>query len=187
MRILRNRAGRARRFTVAAVAVAAALGGSTAANAAARGISVREQCATVAGHISEKPGLLSTARPMNAVLRATTTGCSDPFTGPSAGDGSFTAALKGKVRLAAENFSGTFTIRWPAGSGLNPSTGTLTVTESAGIETVNGTVTAGALAGSPIHLAFRTTASTGMGTQRHPVTGQAFASTKPLQLTETDD
>ena len=135
MSILRTRVvGSARRTLVAAAvagtAFAGALGGGTAAHAATNGIVVREQCTGVTGQISYTPGLLSTkTRPVNAALSATTTGCSDLFAGALAGSGSFTAALTGNASLAAENFSGTFTVNWPATAGLNPSNGTLTATE----------------------------------------------------------
>jgi hypothetical protein len=49
--------------------------------------------------------------------------------------------MPGRANLSAENFSGTFTINWPAGSGFNPSNGNLTVTESNGLENVSGSVT----------------------------------------------
>lgn len=193
MSILRTRAvGSARRTVVAAAVVGAAfagaLGGGTAAHAATDGIVVREQCTGVTGQISYQPGLLSTrAQSVNAVLSATTTGCSDLFNGALGGSGSFTAALKGNTSLAAENFSGTFTINWPATAGLNPSNGTLTVTESGGIESVSGTVTSGALTGSPIHFAYQTTTNTGAGTKKHPVKAQTFVNTQPLQLTQNND
>jgi hypothetical protein len=191
MSILRTRVGSARRTMVAAAVVGAAfagaLGGGTAAHAAVNGIVVRQQCTSVAGQISYKPGLLSTGtRTVNAALSATTSGCSDLFGGAQAGTGSLTAALTGNASLAAENFSGTFTINWPAAAGLNPSNGTLAVTESGGIESVSGTITSGALTGSPIHFAYRTTTNTGTGTKRHPVIAQAFVNTLPLQLTQND-
>jgi len=190
MSILRTRvAGRTRRTMVAAAiagtALAGALGGGTAAHAATSGIVVREQCTGVTGQISYQPGLLSTGtRPADAALTATTTGCSDSFTGALAGSGSFIASLKGSASRAAGNFSGTFTINWPAA--LNPSNGTLTVTGSGGIESVSGTITSGALTGSPVHFAYRTTTSTGTGTKKHPVTAQAFVSTQPLQVTQNN-
>jgi hypothetical protein len=191
MSILRTRVGSARRTMVAAAvlgaAFAGALGGGTAAHAATDGIVVREQCTTVTGQISYKPGLLSTqTRSVAATLSATTSGCSDFFDGALAGTGSFTAALKGNARLAAENFSGTFMIDWPATAGLNPSSGTLTVIESAGIESVYGTITSGGLTGSPIHFAYRTATNTGTGTKKHPVTAQTFVNTQALQLTQND-
>jgi hypothetical protein len=193
MSILRTRVvGSARRTIVAAAvagtALAGALGGGTAAHAATDGIVVRQQCTGVTGQISYKPGLLATqTRPVNAALSATTTGCSDLFGGAQAGSGSLTAALTGNASLAAENFSGTFTINWPATSGLNPSNGTLTVTESGGTELVNGTITTGAFPGSPVHFAYQTTTNTGTGTKKHPVTAQAFVNTQPLQITQNND
>jgi hypothetical protein len=183
--------GNARRIlvtaAVAGTALAGTVGGITAAHAATNGIIVREQCTGVAGQISYQPGLLSTkAQQVHAVLSATTTGCSDVFNGQLAGSGSFTAVLTGKASLAAENFSGTFTINWPASAGLNPSNGTLTVTESNGTELVSGTVTSGALTGFPISLAYVTTANTGTGTTKHPVTAQSFVNTQSLQLTQNN-
>jgi hypothetical protein len=183
--------GNARRIliiaAVAGTAVAGALAGGTAAHAATNGIIVREQCTGVTGQISYQPGLLSgKAQQVHAVLSSTTTGCSDAFNGALGGSGSFTAVLTGKASLAAENFSGTFTINWPASAGLNPSNGTLTVTESNGTEHVSGTVTSGALTGSPISLAYVTTGNTGTGAKKHPVTAQTFVNTQSLQLTQNE-
>jgi len=172
---------------VAGTALAGALGVGTVAHAATNGIIVREGCTGVTGQISYQPGLLSTkAQQVHAVLSGTTTGCSDAFSGALAGSGSFTASLTGKASAAAENFSGTFTINWPASAGLNPSNGTLTVTESNGTEVVRGTVTSGALTGSPISLSYLTTTNTGAGTKKHPITAQAFVNTQSLQLTQNN-
>jgi hypothetical protein len=183
--------GNARRILVTAAVAGTALAGAlvsgTAAHAATDGIIVRDRCTGVTGQVSYQPGLLSSkAQQVHAVLSGTTTGCSDAFAGTLGGSGSFTAVLSGHASPAAENFSGTFTINWPASAQLNPSNGTLTVTESNGTETVSGVVTSGALVGSPISLSYVTTASTGTGAKKHPVTAQSFTNTQPLQLTQNE-
>jgi len=183
--------GNARRIlvttAVAGTALAGTLGGITAAHAATNGIIVREQCTGVTGQISYQPGLQSAkTQQVRAVLSSTLTGCSDAFNGALGGSGSFTAVLTGKASLAAENFSGTFTINWPASAGLNPSNGTLTVTESNGTELVSGTVTSGALTGFPVRVTYLTTGNTGTGTKKHPVTAQSFVNTQSLQLTQNE-
>jgi hypothetical protein len=188
MSILRSHARRtAVAAAVAGVALAGALGTGTAAHAATHGIFVREQCATVTGQTSYKPGLRSSkVRSVATTLSATTSNCSNSVGQAVGGNGSFTASLNGNASLAAENFSGSFTIDWPGGTGLNPSNGTLTVTESNGIESVSGTITSGAFYGSPVSLAFHITGNSGKGTRRHPVIAQDFANTQPLQVTGND-
>jgi hypothetical protein len=183
--------GSTRRFlvtaAVAGTAMAGALGVSTAAHAATNGIIVRQSCTGVSGQINYQPGLQSSkSQSVRAVLAATTTGCSSVFSGPQGGTGSFTAVLTGKASLAAENFTGTFTINWPASAGLNPSNGTLSVTDSNGFEVVRGTITSGALTGSPVGLTYLTTTSTGSGSKKHPVTAQAFVNSQPLQVTQNE-
>ena len=51
--------------------------------------------------------------------------------------------MSGHANLSAGNFTGTFTINWPAGTGWKPSNSNLTVTEANGLETVSGSVTSG--------------------------------------------
>lgn len=204
--------GNTRRFLViaavagtAAAGAAGVLAGGTAAHAATNGIIVREQCTGVTGKVSYQPGLLSASsmpapskhshgksspsqpQQVTAELSGTTTGCMDVFNGALAGSGSFTAVLHGTATLMAENFtSGTFTINWPTSDHLNPSNGTLTVTEANGTEMVRGTVTSGALVGSPISLSYITTGNTGSGASGNPVTAQTFVNTQPLNLTQNN-
>jgi hypothetical protein len=189
MSIIRMRdEGNARRILVTAVAgtaMAGALAAGSAAHAATSSIIVREGCTGVSGQTSFQPGLLSArARTVVAVLSSTTSGCTDIINGPQAGTGSFTAQLAGTASLGAENFTGTFTINWPASAGLNPSNGTLTVTQSNGAELVAGTITNGAFTGSPMHLAFVITGNTGNGSRNRPVTAQTFVNSQPLQVTQ---
>ena len=139
------------------------------------------------GHVHYGPGLRSKRlRKVQATLTSTTSGCSDIFTGPLSGTGTFTAVLSGKASLANENFTGTFTINWPAGSGFNPSNGTLTITDSGGIENVTGTVTSGFDTGTVLGLQYVTTHNRGNGTRRHPVTVQRFTNTQPLTLSRNE-
>lgn len=189
----------ARRFrtalvtTVAASAGAAALlgmGGVAQASAAAhgaRGYVVIDSCTGVSGKISYSPGMRRTVlRSVHAVLTGTTSGCSDLFNGAISGTGTITAIMSGKADKAAENFSGTFTINWPAGSGFNPSNGTLSVTESNGLENVSGTVTSGFDTGTAFAMQYVITGSKGSGSRLHPVTSQSYTDTQALTLSRNE-
>lgn len=178
--------------TVAAAAsVAGVLGMAGAASASpaahARGFVVIDSCTGVSGKIAYTPGLRKTVlKQVNAVLTGTTSGCSDIFNGPESGTGTITAVLSGKADLAAENFSGTFTINWPASSGFNPSNGNLTITDSAGLETVQGSVTSGFDTGTAFAMQYVTTGNKGTGTKAHPVTSQTYTNTQPLTLSRNE-
>jgi hypothetical protein len=146
-----------------------------------------DSCTGVAGQITYSPGLLtSKARKVTAVMTGTTSGCSDIFSGGESGTGTFTAVLSGKASVKAENFSGTFTINWPASTGFNPSTGTLSVTEANGLETISGTVTGGFDTGTALGLQYVTTGNTGKGTSKKPVTAQTYTNTLPLTLARNE-
>jgi hypothetical protein len=179
--------------TVAAGAgVAGLLGMSGAAQASTAGHSVDgyvviDSCTGVAGKISYSPGIVKIKdRTVQAVMTGTTSGCSDIFNGPESGTGTFTAVMSGKVNLSTENFSGTFTINWPAGSGFNPSNGNLTVTESNGIETVNGTVTSGFDTGTVLAMQYVTTHNTGKPRSKKGVTAQTYTNTQSLTLSRNE-
>lgn len=178
--------------TVAAAAsVAGVLGMAGAASASpaghTRGFVVTDSCTSVAGKISYSPGLRKAVlKQVSAVLTGTTSGCSDIFNGALSGSGTFTAVLSGKADLAAENFSGTFTINWPAGSGFNPSNGNLSVTESSGLENISGTITSGFDTGSVIAMQYVTTGNKGTGTKAKPVTSQTYTNTQSLTVSRNE-
>jgi hypothetical protein len=179
--------------TVAAAAsVAGVLGmggvaGASTASHAPRGFVVIDTCTSVSGKITYTPGLRKAAlKQVSAVLTGTTAGCSDLFSGPESGTGTFTAVLSGKADLAAENFSGTFTINWPAGSGFNPSNGSLTVTESSGLENISGSVSSGFDTGTAFALQYVTTGNKGTGTKAKPVTSQTYTNTQSLTLSRNE-
>ncbi|HEY2488350.1 MAG TPA: hypothetical protein VGI37_02515 [Streptosporangiaceae bacterium] len=194
MNVIRHFAARRLRpalvTTVAAGAGLAGLlgiGGGVAhasvAHAGVNGYVVTDSCTSVAGKISYSPGLrTSKLKAEHAVLTGTTSGCSDLFNGALPGTGTFTAILSGTASVNAENFSGTFTINWPAGSGFNPSNGTLSVTDANGVETISGTVTSGFDTGSPLALQYVNTHNTGRGTALKPVTAQSYVNTQSLTL-----
>jgi hypothetical protein len=169
----------------ASIAGALGLGGVAGASTghATRGFVTIDSCTSVFGKITYSPGLRKAVlKQVSAVLTGTTAGCADLFSGPIAGAGTFTAVLSGKADLAAENFSGTFTINWPAGSGFNPSDGSLSVTESNGLENVSGTVASGFDTGTSFAMQYVTTGNTGTGTKAHPVTAQTYTNTQSLTL-----
>jgi hypothetical protein len=178
--------------TVVAGASMAGLLGPGAAHASTAshriaGIVVVDSCTGVSGSITYSPGLRSTkVKAERAALSGKISGCSDSTQGPVNGTGRFTATLSGNASLAAENFKGTFTIHWPVSTGFNPSTGTLSVTDSNGMENVSGTVTSGADTGTALAMQYVTTHNTGKGTKKHPVTKQAYINTQSLTLSRNE-
>lgn len=162
----------------------AGAGTAFAAPAQPASYSVVASCSSVSGAIHYSPGLRKAlARNVTGVLSATTAGCSSAFTGAMSGSGTLTAILHGKASLAAENFSGTFTINWPASSGYNPSNGNLSVIAKGSHQyAVQGTVTSGYDTGAVVSLGYLTTSQKGNGTKAHPVTRQTFVNTSPLTL-----
>jgi hypothetical protein len=107
---------------------------------------VADSCTDVAVSVVYSPGLrTSKDKSRHALLSGVISRCSDLFTGPTAGSGSISATLAGKASFDSENFHGTFTVTWPASCGLNPSTGTLSVADAGGAESVVGTVIDGRL------------------------------------------
>ena len=191
---LRPAARRARTALVTSVAAGAGLAGvlgmggvAHAASHGPNGFVVIDSCTGVSGKIIYTPGIVKVAkRNVQAVLTGTTSGCSDIFTGAVGGTGTLTAVMHGTVNLSAENFSGTFTINWPAGSGWNPSNGSLTVTEANGLENVSGSVTSGFDTGTEFAMQYVITGQTGRGTALHPVTAQTYTNTQSLTLSRNE-
>jgi hypothetical protein len=177
---------RAALFTVTAGTIlAASLSGVGAAQAhevSARGFSSVENCTGLSGSIDWHPGLLKTGvRTEGAVLTGTLTGCSG-FNGAQAGTGTVTAVLSGKSSAASIVETGTMTVNWPTASGLNPSTGTVTVRRAAVDQpiTVSGSVASGAFTGASLSTSLIPTTQTGNGSKLHPVVRQQFVNTQPL-------
>ena len=191
---LRPAARRARTALVTTVAAGAGLTGvlgmggvAHAASHGPNGFVVIDSCTGVSGKIIYTPGIVKVAkRNVQAVLTGTTSGCSDIFTGAVGGTGTLTAVMHGTVNLSAENFSGTFTINWPAGSGWNPSNGSLTVTEANGLENVSGSVTSGFDTGTAFAMQYVVTGQTGVGGPKHPVTAQTYTNTQSLTLSRNE-
>ena len=191
---LRPTARRARLALVTTVAASAGVAGllgmggvARAATAAPRGFVVIDSCTGVSGKIIYSPGMVKVKKPLiHAVLTGTTSGCADIFNGPESGTGTFTAVMSGHANLNAENFSGTFTINWPASSGFNPSNGSLTVTESGGLENVSGTVSSGFDTGTAFAMQYVTTGNKGLGTALKPVTAQTYTNTQSLTLSRNE-
>ena len=188
------RYARAALLTVAATGagLAGLLGVGGIANASTvhahpNGYVVIDSCTGVSGKISYSPGLRNTTlKAEHAVLTGSTSGCADIFNGPESGTGTLTAVLSGTASKASENFSGTFTINWPASSGFNPSNGNLSVTESNGVENVSGTVTSGFDTGTVMAMQYVITGQTGAGTRLHPITAQTYTNTQSLTLSRNE-
>ena len=188
-----QRSARYARAAVLTVAAAGAgllgVGGIAQASthAGPNGYVVIDSCTGVSGSISYSPGLRNLKlKSQQAVLTGTTSGCSDIFNGAESGTGTITAVLSGKASKAAENFSGTFTINWPASSGFNPSNGTLTVTESNGLETVTGSVTSGFDTGTAMAMQYVITGQKGKGTALKPIISQTYTNTQALTLSRNE-
>ena len=196
MSITRNSAARRVRTGLAAAAitgaglagllgVSGAASASTVGQAGPNGWSVVTTCTGLSGNITYSPGMLSwKKRAVHAVMTGTTSGCSNINTGAFSGTGTFTAILSGTASVHSENFSGTFTINWPAGSGFNPSNGTISVTEANGLETVSGSVTSGAWTSAVVSGQYVITGKTGKGTVAKPVKAQTYVNTQALNLSE---
>jgi len=191
---MRPAARRARTALVTTVAAGAGLAGllgmggvAQAAAHAPNGYVTIDSCTGVAGKITFSPGMVKFKKPLiHAVLTGTTSGCANIFNGPESGTGTLTAVMSGHANLSAQNFSGTFTINWPASSGFNPSNGNLTVTEANGLENVSGTVTSGFDTGTAFALQYVVTGQTGRGTAAHPVTAETYTNTQPLTLSRNE-
>lgn len=175
---------------VAGAGLAGVLGMGGVAHAASHGPNgyvTIDSCTGVSGKISFSPGMVKVAKKnVQAVLTGTTSGCSDIFSGAIGGTGTITAVVHGKVNLSAQNFSGTFTINWPAGSGFNPSNGNLTVTEASGLENVSGSVTSGFDTGTAFAMQYVVTGKTGVGGPAHPVTAETYTNTQSLTLSRNE-
>jgi hypothetical protein len=186
---IKHRARTALVTTVAAGAGLASLlgiaGTASASTGQPNGFVVVTSCTSVQGKITYTPGLrTSVLKNETAVLTGTVSGCSNLFSGAIPGAGQITALLSGTADKNAENFSGTFTINWPAGSGFNPSTCTLSVTEANGLENVSGSVSAGFETSAPVAMQYVVTSSKGTGTKLHPVVSQTYTNTQSLTLSE---
>jgi hypothetical protein len=149
------------------------------------GFVVNTSCTGVSGSISINPGLRAVkARNVQEVLTGTLGGCSNIFDGPILGTGTFTAITSGAATYPSQNLSGTFTINWPAASGFNPSNGTLSETESNGIESLSGTVTSGFETGAEFALQYAITGHTGKPKSTKGVTQEVYTNTQALTLAE---
>jgi len=188
-------ARRARTALVTTVAAGAGVAGMLGVSGVAQastaghvppGWVVIDTCTGVSGKVTYSPGLEKKNRSVQAVLTGTTSGCSDIFNGAISGTGTITAVMSGTANANAENFSGTFTINWPAGSGFNPSTGNLTVTEANGLETVSGSVTSGFDTGTALSWQYVITGHTGRTGTKKGITAQTDTNTQSLNLSRNE-
>jgi hypothetical protein len=177
-RMIRTTAG-AVAFAAAAATTTVAVTASPAA-ASALGWSTVEACTSAMGSVSYQPGLTATARAQTGTLSATLAGCSSTYSGSTPGTGLLTSSLTGTSSTTAVAQRGTFTINWPAASGLNPSNGTFSITgpDAAGHFTAGGSITSGAFPGATVGTSFVVTAVN----PGAPVTLQQITNTAPLQV-----
>jgi hypothetical protein len=143
-------------------------------------------CGALTGTATYSPGLLaSTPQATNATLKGYVSNCLSQGQGQFASFGTFTANLSGTADKASENFgSGTFTLKWP--SPLEPSTGTLGVTDNNGTEQVSGTITSGPFTGDVINADYAITTSKGKGTTASPVASQTLINVTSLTVMENN-
>jgi hypothetical protein len=173
-------------LAVAGAGLGAFLGTSSAASAAPSGYVTVVSCSSVSGKTTFSPGLLkTTARSTTAKLSATVAGCNSLYSGPMLGAGTLTASLSGSASVGSENLSGTFVVDWPGGT-LNPSSGTVGVYDSNGIEYFEGTITSGAMTGAPIDFAYAIISHKGAGTAGSPLKSQGFVNSTLLTVQEND-
>ncbi len=143
-----------------------------------------ESCTSVAGTIQFVPGLAKALHAESAILTATLNGCSLDGN-PVSGQGTLSAVLSGKADVAAQGLSGTYTISWPAGEGLNASNGSVKLTgPSSNVVSFGGTGTSGAFTGLPAQTALFLTGHQGKGTAKSRITSESFISSQPLQVLE---
>jgi hypothetical protein len=181
---IRRRAAFAIATGTVAVASLAAAGAANAAQPA--GFSPVQSCTGLTGSISYSPGLLSaSARTVHSVLTGTLTGCSG-LNGAEAGTGTVTIVASGSSKTGAITQTGTMTVNWPVGSGLNPSNGTVTLRRFGTTSpfTLSGTFTSGAYTGAAVSSNVLVTTHTGSGTKAHPITLQNYVNTAPFVASE---
>src|SRR5262249_38352111 len=112
-------------FALAAVALGAT---SAVADAHTAGYATMQQCSGLNGTITYTPGLGKKPQVMQETIVVPPSGCTGSYATAQAGTGTFSATLTAPAaNVAANNASGTFVINWPAASGLNPTTGVLSI------------------------------------------------------------
>jgi hypothetical protein len=180
MTTTKNRRRAALAIATGAVAVAGlATAGAGSANASYSNV---ESCTGVSGLVTHSPGLLTTtARAQQSVFTGTLTGCSG-VNGPQSGSGTITIFASGSSSNSSMNETGTVTVNWPAGSGLNPSNGTVALRRASSTAplSVSGSFTSGAYTGSLIATDLLVTSHNGSGTKANPITRQRVVNTTPF-------
>lgn len=141
-------------------------------------------CTGLQGSITFSPGLAKAVHKQSAFLSATLSGCVVNGNGIP-GTGTLTAALSGKDSVASQAMSGSFTVSWPAASGLNPSTGSVSIIgPTSNVLAVGGSGTSGAYTGAAFGTALFLSGHTGQGTAKHRITNESFVASQPLTVRE---
>lgn len=146
-----------------AVAALAATGGTVLATAgvAVAGTVDAETCTSFTGTQLIHPGYAKGTKSEKVTLTGTISGCTDEFGDPQPGNGTVVATLTGSGNKKSATLSGSVTINWPASTGLEPTTGSLSVAGSPTVsETVTGETTGGAYVGNYISSSIVTTSTT---------------------------
>lgn len=184
--------GRRLRRPLTMIAMAAGLvgtGGAIAPAAASSAVPAAvvnvESCTAVPATVHYVPGLRPASRNQTVTLTGTLSGCTGQFGNQQPGQGLITLNLAGASSTGTVSARGTFTINWPAAAGLNPSTGTATLSGPGMTNTLrfSGTVTGGAFPAAPVGVTWVISGRTGNGTNRRPITAESLANTVPLTAT----
>lgn len=185
-----TRADKARRTTRRA-AVALAAGGAvavaglaTAVPAQALGFTSAESCTGLSGTLTHSPGLVKKQlRQDHSVLTGTLAGCSG-INGPQDGTGTITIVVDGQAKVGSVHETGTFVVNWPAAAGLNPSTGTVSVSRAAAQDpyAVFGSVRSGAYTGAQLSTSLFVSGQSGVGTKASPLQREQVVNTTPLAV-----
>jgi len=181
----------ARRAAIALAAggavTVAGLAAATPADAAPAhtdGFSTVESCTGLTGTLTHRPGLVKKGfRKDHAVLSGTLSGCSG-FNGAQDGTGAITIVLDGRAKVNDVQESGTFVVSWPASSGLNPSTGRVSLSRASARDpySVVGSVGPGAFTGASLSTSVLAVGHSGRGVKADPLVREQVVNTAPLAV-----
>jgi len=158
-------------------------------NAAPAGAATVQNCKTVTGTVTIKPGLTTVPKAQTATAKGVAKPCT-PST-KTGGSGVLTATLKLASNSSCQGLAtGGQTIKVTSkGSWKSKKTSTLAMTAKTGtgsnatVATLKGKVTAGLFKGKIVTLTIKFTPKAGQNcTPGHPITNLTFKSTKPLVI-----
>jgi hypothetical protein len=113
------------------------------------GFAPTEQCLSWSGTIESFPGLTKTSQSVTDVVQGTLSNCNFDGTGQTY-SGSFFGTLSGTGTKSAASLTGHVAVTWPQDSGLNPTIAPITVSGSANVYSLDGTISNGAGTGEQL-------------------------------------